>query len=136
MAIVRGDAETWTLTLVDALGAPFDLTDCEVFVTYKSAVTVEDAAALFQHWIKIAAGVVTDQDGLYLHPDGLASGKLLERLDPAESAAFAAGSYVYDVQVGYPSPDVEGEWDIKTPIKGATDTVVADVTITAATPGV
>lgn len=137
MPITRGDSEVWTITIVDDDGAPFPLENCAVFVTYKSAATDADAEALFQHWIEIGAGgTVTDQDGIYIHPDGYTSGKLIERLDPTESAAFATGSYVYDVQVRYPSPDVSGEVDVETPINGVSDTVVADITQTTTTPGV
>lgn len=137
MPITRGDSETWTITILDDEGAPFVLENCTVFVTYKSSASDEDAAALFQHWIEIGAGgTVTDQDGLYIHDDGYTAGKLIERLDPTESATFETGNYVYDVQVRYPSPDVAGEFDIETPINGVADTVVADITRATTAPEV
>ena len=129
MAIIRGDSEVYTITLKNADGTAFNLTDCTVWVTAKSSTADADTAALYQHRIVISnTGTVTSQNSLYLGAGGATAGILIHRIAPAESDGFAAGSYVYDVQVRYPSPDVAGQYDIETPILGATETVVEDIT--------
>ncbi len=128
-SILRGNSYRWQIPLLNELGAPLDLRGLKVFVTYKLSTADPDTAALFQHSIAIDVnGVATTTDGMKLGPGGAAAGVILERLSPLESVNFAAGRYLYDVQVVIPNPDDPADPDVYTPISGDSDTVVLDVT--------
>jgi len=108
--IIRGDSygirrPLFTITLVDELGDPFDLTGCTVRTTYKDVATdpnvdPDDANAPIRHSITInGSGVVTDTEGLTLV--GLATaGVLQERLTAAESRLLPANmELISDVEL-------------------------------------
>lgn len=127
--IIRGNVCRWTIPILNTQGAPFPLFGCAVFVTYKSSVSQPDDAALFRHSIVIdGTGTATSSDGMKLGPGGASAGVIVERLSPLESVTFAAGTYVYDVQVVIPNPDDPNDPDVYTPIIGDSDTVSLDVT--------
>ncbi len=127
--LVRGNVARWTIPILNTQGAPFDLSGSKVFVTYKSSSSQPDDAALFQHSIVIdGTGTATSSDGMKLGPGGASAGVIVERLSPLESVTFAAGTYVYDVQVVIPNPDDPADPDVYTPIIGDSDSIVMDIT--------
>lgn len=114
--IIRGDSYAlrrplWTITLVDELSNPFDLTGCTVRTTYKTTLTAPDAdptdtSADIKHDITIdGTGTPTAENGLYLV--GLATaGVIEERLTAAESRVLPlATALLSDVEV----TDANGE---------------------------
>lgn len=127
--VIRGDTSIWSIPVVDKDGQPWDFTNCTAWVTVKANASVPDDEATYQHYLRVdATGVVIGSDGMWLGPDGVAGGLIIQRLSPEESRLLETGAYVYDVQVRAPSPDIPGEYDIHTPVNGSSETVVADIT--------
>lgn len=132
--IIRGDSygirrPLYTITLVDELGNPFNLTGCTVRTTYKAAVTTPvedptDTSAAIKHDIVInGSGAPTTENGLHLLGPATA-GVLEEWLTSTESRALPTGvELVSDVEL----TDQNGEvftWtftDTLTAIDGVTN---------------
>ncbi len=120
MSITRGDTPSWTITLLNDSGGPFQLAGCTVTVTCKSRSTVPDINALFKHFIAInALGVVTTSSGMELGPGGAGSGIIIESITSTESAAFTPGSYKWDLEVRTAAGKVY------TPLRAVEETVVS-----------
>lgn len=134
---IRGDTKKWSIAIVDQFGDPFDLTDCTVWFTAKTAVSndLTDTDAIIQHKIVIDnAGAVTSADGFELggiHPTtgqvvaGAANGVLTQVLADSESTTLTPGSYVYDLQI------LTADGETYTPINGLRLTILEDVTRSA-----
>ena len=114
--IIRGDSYAlrrplWTLTFVDELANPFNLTGCTVRTTYKTASTApaddpNDTNAPIKHTIIInGSGTPTTQDGLFLV--GAATGGIIEeRLTATESRVLPLNTELLsDIEV----TDASGE---------------------------
>ncbi len=120
MSITRGDTPSWTITLLNDSGGPFPLAGCTVTVTCKSRSTVPDANALFKHFIAInALGVSTTSSGMELGPGGAAAGIITESVTSTESAAFAPGTYKWDLEVR------TAEGKVHTPLRAIEETVLS-----------
>src|SRR5690349_9833116 len=96
--IIRGDSygirrPLYTITLVDSLGDPFDLTGCTVRTTYKTTVTAPtddptDTSAAIKHDIVVnGVGTPTAQNGLHM-VGAAADGVIEERLTAVESRSL------------------------------------------------
>jgi hypothetical protein len=120
--VIRGDTTLWTIPLVDANDDPYDLTNCAVWVTVKTTTDEGDEEALYQHILAVdGTGTAIVSEGLSLGGDA-EEGVVVQELTPAESVAFEAGNYIYDVQV------MLANGRIYTPILGASEVVVEDIT--------
>ena len=121
--VIRGDTTMWDIAIVGADDLPLNLTGCSVWVTVKTSADQPDSEALYQHTLTVSgAGATTHTDGLSVGTGGVTAGIVDEELTPAESALFATGDYVYDIQV------MLANGRIYTPVLGGEETVVADLT--------
>ena len=132
--IIRGDSygirrPLYTITLVDDLGNPFDLTGCTIRTTYKAVITTPvedptDTSAAIKHDLTIdGTGTPTTENGLHLVGPPTA-GVIEEWLTSTESRALPTGmELVSDVEL----TDVNGEvftWtftDTLTAVDGVTN---------------
>lgn len=108
--IIRGDSygirrPLYTITLVDSLGDPFDLTGCHVRTTYKTAITAPtddptDTSAAIKHDLIVSgAGAATTQNGLYM-VGAATDGVIEERLTAVESRALPLNTPLFsDVEL-------------------------------------
>lgn len=96
--VIRGDSYAlrrplYTITLVNDIGQPFNLTGCTVRTTYKpqivaAATDPTDSTAAIKHDIVInSSGAVTSSNGLFL-VGAATAGVLQERLTASESLAL------------------------------------------------
>lgn len=121
--VTRGDSALWSIPIIDVDGQPYGLHGCTIWVTVKTSPDVPDAEALYQHSLSVTTGGEQDASrGMTLGPGGAEAGVVIQELTPAESAAFATGAYVYDVQV------MTAEGRIWTLINGESETVIGDIT--------
>lgn len=108
--IIRGDSygirrPLYTLTLVDEVSAPFDLTSCTLRTTYKVVTTdpsddPSDLTAPIKHEIVInGSGVAITEDGLYLVGPAI-NGVIEERMTAAETIALPLNvDLISDIQL-------------------------------------
>lgn len=111
---VKGDTESYDLTIVDAEGEAIDLTGSELWFTIKVNQADTDAAALVQ---KTSGSGITHAD----EQDGDGAGLATVALEPEDTEKLLARDYYYDVQMKSPAGAV-------TTVVAGTFTLSADVT--------
>lgn len=100
MKIRRGDDWYGTLEFDDGSGGPLDLTDAEIWMTFRESVVRSATATDTTHppTLQITSPAVVDGPGGILITDG-PGGKARPALTPAQTKLLVERLYAYDVQV-------------------------------------
>jgi hypothetical protein len=92
LVAVRGDNETYDLTVVLPSGSPVNLTDATLWFTVKKNKYEADAAALISKTSALNGGIT-------IANQGTDPGEAAIALVPADTAKLVPGDYYFDVQM-------------------------------------